>query len=81
MGGVLTPGSGNKWYAKGDVVTRNEAISCKQTAAKSFSVTEGDVSEIEKICFEKNKTWLLAVMMGNRKLIVMPYDDYLELRK
>lgn len=47
LGGKLTPGSGNKWYARLDLGTKNIIWSAKFTTKKSFSLTKDMLREAE----------------------------------
>lgn len=48
IGGRCQPGSGNRWFAKGDVKTDTHLIQVKATTAKSYSLTLKELEEIEK---------------------------------
>lgn len=84
MQGVVTPGSGNQWFAKGDVSTEHELIEAKITAFDSFTLK---LKELRKIRGE-------AVMEGKRPVffitfassthadyVVLEDSDYQELRR
>lgn len=81
FGGRLTPGSGNKWFAKGDVRADDIRISCKSTSNNSFSVTKEDVREIEQIAWADLKEWAMALEINGRQLIVMDYRSFLDIWK
>ena len=48
IGGRCQPGSGNQWFAKGDVQTATHLIQVKATKAKSYTVTLKELEEIER---------------------------------
>jgi len=81
VGGRVQPGSGNKWFAKGEVRTKERVISCKQTANSSFQITEMDLKEIEKIANQDLKYWALAVNLNGKPIIIIDYRDFLDLIK
>jgi hypothetical protein len=79
MEGRLTPGSGNKWYAKSDVRTSTFVISCKQTDNDSFSITRGDFREIQKIAFQDGKDMALAIDMNGIRFAVVEWNMFANL--
>lgn len=48
VGGRLQPGSGNQWFAKGDLKTATHLIQVKATTAKSFILKLEDLDQIEQ---------------------------------
>lgn len=76
FGGKVTPGSGSKWFSKGDVRSENYIISCKQTNRNSFNLTRMDLREIENIAAADDKEWALAININGRKVVVLPWDQF-----
>jgi hypothetical protein len=71
-----TPGSGNQWFAKGDVVGKDFTVSCKSTARDSFSLKNSDWKEVDKIA-ASNGTWpTMALEVNGKKYVVMDYDSF-----
>lgn len=73
----VTPSSGNQWFAKGDVSSKEYKISCKSTDKESFTLKKADWLEIQKIAFASGVVPLLAVDLNGKKLIILDYDEYL----
>jgi len=77
FGGRIQTGSGNQWFAKGDVKTGKHVISCKQTDRDSFSITGNDWNEIRKIAEAAGRSPILAINMNGKRIAVMDYDEML----
>lgn len=48
VGGKTTPGSGNKWYARGDVTTADLHIQVKTTTRKSYALSLKELVQNEE---------------------------------
>lgn len=43
--GKRTPGSGNQWFKKGDVISQDYLVECKTTTKASYSLKAEDLSK------------------------------------
>jgi hypothetical protein len=79
FGGRQTPGSGNRWYAKGDVRTPELLIENKYTGKTQVTLKALD---LRKICDEATAEGLLPVLgveLSGEHFVVMPRADFLEI--
>jgi hypothetical protein len=76
-GGKTRPGSGSRWFAPGDIKSKLYLISCKTTTKKSFSLKQKDLEEIKVDAFMEDKTPLMQVDFGGRKVWIIE-DSYIQ---
>jgi hypothetical protein len=82
FGGRVLPGSGSRWFAKGDVSTDRFLIEYKRTDRASFSITLETWQKIRREAALEGKTPLLGVNIGGelgRNIVVLDEDDFLEM--
>jgi len=75
LGGHTQPGSGNMFYAKGDIVLDKFLIEHKYTDNKSYSLTIETFKKIEREAQEKLKLPAMIIEVQNRKFVVLRYED------
>lgn len=76
LGGTLQPGSGNKFYAQGDVVANGMTISCKSEVNLTWSRIIRHIYETIMISYQTGNIPVLALDgMENEDLIVMRVSD------
>jgi hypothetical protein len=75
--GKKNRGSGNQWFAPGDIsVPRlNILIECKQTSKKSFSITNNLWDKIYEEALFSKKIPILAIKLNDVELLVFDKDD------
>lgn len=81
----VQPGSGNKWGARGDLVTQTEygqiVHSVKFTKRQSMRLSREMIEEIDKIAMEQGDgMWSLDIVFEDGPAVaVLPLEDYIEL--
>lgn len=80
LGGRRRPGSGAFWSAKGDVRTNGELIEAKYTAKKQITVSAAVLRKIELEAVSEGRMPVLAIEVAGRDYVVIPLDDFVELR-
>lgn len=65
-GGNRTPGSGNRWFQKGDVKTDAYLIECKTTTKASYSLKSGDIK----------LHWVHALMENKIPVFEIEFSEY-----
>lgn len=75
-GGSVRPGSGNKWFAKGDVKTPNNLIEYKYTDNKSFSIKLAELEKIEREALLEDRVPLFGVSFSGKSYVLLTEDDY-----
>ncbi|MBD0734093.1 hypothetical protein [Streptomyces sp. CBMA29] len=79
LGGRVTPGSGNQWHTKNDVIAPGWSVECKTTGAKSFSLKADDLRTAERNALIDGREVLFVVDMQGRSWAVLPYHTFLAL--
>lgn len=82
VGGKLTPGSGNQWYALMDVGGKAILWSLKHTGKKSLSVSPGILREVIKAATGiggRNMIPGIATDISGESFVVMRADDFAQL--
>lgn len=82
--GSVTPGSGNQWFAKGDIDSKDYLIEAKRTDDISIKLASRVWEKIRHEALAKSKIPLMAMQMrgwltDRHDLIVMDMSDFLEL--
>lgn len=68
IGGKPQPGSGNKWYAKGDAKGPDLLVECKSTDKESISIKLGVIDKIEREAMLAGREPVLQIdFTGGRK--------------
>lgn len=84
-GGRVMPGSGNQWFAKGDVKTEFELIEAKTTTKASYSLKLAELLKIYQEGLVEGLRPVLVVEFTIRSYrdsyIVLTDSDYQELRR
>jgi hypothetical protein len=79
LGGALQPGSGNKFYAQGDVVANGMTISCKSEVNLSWAKILRHLYEAIEISYQAGNIPVLALDgIENEDLIVMRLEDLIK---
>lgn len=83
VGGDLKPGSGNKWYCRGDIGDSSFLWSCKSTKNKNFELESADVQEIVDIVEAPGGTGNqipgMAIRFGRHEMVAMRLEDFVKL--
>ena len=77
--GHTVVGSGNRWYAKGDVKSKDWLVECKRTDKQSYSLKK---SELEKAIVEAvtdGREMMFQVEIDGLKLAIITMDKFVEL--
>jgi len=74
-----TPGSGNKWGAKGDSKSDTFLIENKTTDKENFTIQGKVWQKIEKEALLEGRIPLLSIEFGNKKkeLIIIEKNDFI----
>ena len=72
-GGKVTPGSGNRWHAKGDVSEPQYLIEAKRTDAKSFVLKSEELIKITFEAMAAGKEPVMHVQIGKMDVAVIPW--------
>ena len=80
LGTITTPGSGNKWYAKGDSGSSEILVENKFTYKKSYSLKLKELKKLEKQAGVKMPVFEVQFKPGDETYIVLKRIDFLELR-
>ncbi len=76
-GGKKTPGSGNKFYAKGDVKTKHILVECKTTKNDSYSLKKDDFERLMDQALSKALDPVFQVDMPNLSLAIVPWANFM----
>lgn len=76
LNGKVTPGSGNMFHAKSDVVTNILQIECKTTSKKSIRITEEWLFKIENEALWQSKLPILAFNLCNKDYCIVRLGDF-----
>lgn len=74
--GKVTKGSGNSWYAPGDIKTENFLIECKQTEKKSYSISLTTWDKIYSQALFSYRTPILSLKIQDVDLVVLDKEDF-----
>ena len=88
-GGKVRPGSGSQVAAKGDVRTPRVAlgetpavlIEFKRTDGKGIRLTTVMLEKIRREALLEGRVHLLGFELGGRDYVVLPAEDYLDLKE
>lgn len=78
-GGSITPGSGNQWHSKGDVITPEFLIECKTTQYTSYNLTSYTWRKIREEAVLINRTPAMEIEVDGLHLVVLDKEDFREL--
>lgn len=78
LSGSLQPGSGNKFYAQGDVVSHGLGISAKSELNLTLSKIRNHLKEAVDLFFQTNQIPVLAIEIAEdgEELVVMRLSDF-----
>lgn len=79
MGGKTTSGSGNRWFAKNDVVTKEWSIENKRTDKKQYVLKVEEVLKARLNALRSGKDYVFQVEFGAVKLAVVDWDVWLRM--
>lgn len=79
LGGRVTPGSGNQWFVKNDVIAPGWSVECKTTQAKSYPLRLDVLRTAEKNAMLENRAMALVVEIQGHHYAVLPYRTFLNL--
>ena len=77
LGGKVQPGSGNQFFAKGDIKLENYLIEHKYTDNKSYSITLSTFKKIEKEAQALLKNPAMIIEIRDTKFVLLRYNDIL----
>ena len=69
-------GSGNRWYAPGDVSSEKFLIESKQTEKKSYSLSKSKLNKIYDEALFSYKIPLMSIRIQDLDLVVMFKEDF-----
>lgn len=75
VGGSVTPGSGNKWYAKGDVSSALWLIENKRTDKDSFILKFDTLRRLIVQATLAGKKPMLQLEMGEHHFVIITLDE------
>lgn len=77
LGGRRTPGSGNQWHTKGDVISRDFMGEDKTTKHSSFSLKLDDLKKLERNALAAGRTPVFSVnFCGTNRFIILREEDF-----
>lgn len=76
VGGRLTPGSGNQWFAKGDISTRVVKWWLKHTGKQSFTISKAILREAIVAANEEGAIPAWAFDIAGEDFILMRGNDF-----
>lgn len=77
LGGKPQPGSGNQYFAPGDIKLDNFLIEHKYTDSKSYSLTLATFDKIEQEAKSCLKLPMMVIEVQNKKFAIFRYEDVL----
>ena len=77
--GKRNPGSGSKWYKKGDVRWPGFLVEAKMTGKKSMTLSAAVLGKIRKEAIIEGRTPILAIHLGGRDYILLEEGDFLQM--
>lgn len=79
FGGKRVKGSGNQWYAPGDVKHNEYLIDSKHTEKKSYSITLETWDKLYEEALFSYRIPMLSLQIQDTELVVLSKDDFLRL--
>jgi len=79
FGGSLTPGSGNGWVRKNDMVFGGYSVEYKTTAAKSYRLVLDELRTTERNALLDGREMALIIDIQGRGYVVLTKDHFREL--
>lgn len=79
FGGKRVRGSGNRWFAKGDVKTDQFLIENKITQKKSYSISLRVLQKAYDEAIFSFRTPLLSIKIKDTEIIILFKDDFLKI--
>ena len=79
LGGAVTPGSGNGWVRKNDVLTPRHSIECKTTAASSYRLTAADLKIAQRNALLAGREMAFLIDIAGSEYAVVTIDHFREL--
>jgi len=79
FGGRVTTGSGNQWFAKGDVKTPVLLIENKYTGGEQITMKKVDLRKITDEAVAEGRVPALCLELSGDHYVVLPRGDFLEL--
>jgi hypothetical protein len=81
VGGRRQKGSGNLWYAPGDVRSDNFLIDDKTTKHKSFSITTEIWDKLYEEALFSYRIPALSLKIQETELVVLSLEDFLKIKE
>lgn len=77
--GRLTPGSGNQWHSKGDIVTSAEMIEMKTTTKSIYPLDSRELRKLWDNALLDNKTPVFEIEFAENGMtvVVLDKEDYI----
>lgn len=79
FGGTVTPGSGNGWVRKNDVVTPRHSIEYKTTASRSYRLVLDELKTAERNALLDGREMAFVVDIAGREFAVVTIDHFQEM--
>jgi hypothetical protein len=79
VGGRVTPGSGNQWHSKNDVIAPGWSIECKTTEKESFRLTAEALRLAHRNALVDQREMAFVVEIQGSSWVVLPYATFLSL--
>lgn len=74
--GKRVKGSGNRWYAPGDIKSDKFLIEAKQTEKKSYSLTKKRINKIYDEALFSFRIPMFSIQIQDLDLVVLFRDDF-----
>ena len=79
FGGHSQVGSGNQWYAPGDVKTDDFLIDSKHTTKKSYSITLKTWDKLYEEALFAKRLPVLSLQIQETEIVILDKQDFLKL--
>lgn len=79
FGGKVTPGSGNKWFARNDMITDRFSFEFKTTTFGSFTLKLPELLTAEKNALMDGLTMAFGIQIQDRNYVLLTEEDFAEL--
>lgn len=69
--GQTTPGSGNGWRKKNDVISADYSFECKTTTKRSYSLKRDELDKAEKNALMDGRDMIFVIDIDGRRYYLM----------
>jgi len=74
--GKRVKGSGNKWYAPGDIKSSDFLIEAKQTDKKSYSITKKKLNKIYDEALFSYRVPMFSIQIQDLDIVILFKEDF-----